>query len=109
MDSTEKWFRCPCPIVDCKNKAKDVAFDWIHRNCYGKMKVSSRGYLQCTKCYKKGDIIDWKFKCEEHDYEALSYQGITLAVSTMCQIEDIDDDWLEEVTDKLKIQRKRLS
>ena len=105
ISHSEVWFKCPCPIVDCKNKAKDVAFQWNHHECSGAMKVSSEGYLLCTKCSTKGDIIDWKFECEYHDFKPLTHQGIIFAISTMCQVEQISDDWLAKVIEKIKQQK----
>lgn len=81
---TEIDFVSPCPVQQCINKNK--TYRWIHSNCGGREKLNSKGELRCLKCSTKGDFIDWRFDCGDHDYEEVSAQGVAHALAVMAQL-----------------------
>ena len=81
---TEIDFISPCPVQQCVNKAK--TYRWIHSECGGREKLNEQGILRCLKCSTKGEFVDWKFDCGEHDYEEVSAQGVAHALAVMAQL-----------------------
>ena len=77
-------FISPCPVQQCINKNK--SYRWIHSDCGGREKLNDQGKLRCLKCDTKGDFIDWKFNCGDHDYESASAQGVAHALAVMAQL-----------------------
>ena len=75
-------FICPCP--KCINKSKQ--YHWTHHNCGGHEKITKEGKIRCLKCGTTGLFIDWKFKCEDHDFEYSSFLGMCYALSVMSQL-----------------------
>ncbi len=99
-------FKAPCPVIGCRNNSKDVAFQWFHADCGKKMYVNSEAQLICENGHR-GDMIDWKFKCENHDYEEASQQGLLLSLTVMATLENIDEDWIMNTCDKVTAQKRK--
>lgn len=93
VESGEVNFVSCCPIVDCPNKRNTVSFQWVHAECWGNMKVVGTGHLRCSRCNLKGEILDWLFQCEYHDYQELSAQGFLFAMSVAAQLQGISPSW----------------
>lgn len=77
-------FISPCPVDKCINKSKQ--YHWTHHDCGGHEKITKEGMIRCLKCGKSGLFIDWQFKCEDHDFEYSSFQGMSHALSVMSQL-----------------------
>lgn len=99
-------FKAPCPVIGCKNNSKDVAFQWYHSNCGQKMYVNSEAYLICESGHS-AEMIDWRFKCDQHDYKEGSQQGLLLALTIMATLENIDEDWILDTCDKVFAQTRK--
>ena len=77
-------FISPCPVDKCINKSKQ--YHWTHYDCGGHEKITKEGKIRCLKCGTTGLFIDWQFKCEDHDFEYSSFQGMSHALSVMSQL-----------------------
>lgn len=99
-------FKAPCPVLGCKNSSKDISFQWYHADCGKKMYVRSDGYLVCD-CGQDGEMIDWNYKCEYHDYEQASEQGLLLALSVLATLQNINVVWVLDTTDKVSAQCRK--
>ena len=103
-------FISPCPIENCKNKRK--MYRWLHNNCGGREKLSSKGIIRCLNCGKKGPFVDWLFDCGEHDFEEISAQGVIHALGVMAQlsVEESEQLFIAETTKEIMkqiIERKK--
>ena len=62
------WLYIPCPVDGCNNNYETY---WAHLNCcpyyiYNRchdFKINSAGYLKCSACNKKAELIRWRFDC----------------------------------------------
>ena len=94
-----------CPIAGCPNNNKPIK--WQHYNCGGYTKINDEGYIRCPKCNVKGKVVDWKFSCENHDFEEPNVQKLISILSVMQQILDIDnDDFIIDLSSIVKDQYK---
>jgi hypothetical protein len=94
-----------CPITGCPNNNKPIK--WQHYNCGGYTKINDEGYIRCPKCNVKGKVVDWKFSCENHDFEEPNVQKLISILSVMQQILDIDnDDFIIDLSSIVKDQYK---
>ncbi len=41
--------------------------------------------IVCDKCYRSGNIFDWYFQCEDHEYRKASDTGVLYALGILCQ------------------------
>lgn len=105
QEGTEFDFIAPCPVAGCSN-SRVGAIHWRHEKCGGTTKVSTAGYIRCVKCSQSGIILDWLFKCEQHEYRRLSFQGLIYALGVMCQLQNITEDVLEIIVDSIQKQKK---
>lgn len=87
MADVEVDFVSCCPVFGCPNNVINKSINWVHSGCGGREKINGRGYLRCIRCNKSGPIIDWRFKCENHDYKEASKYGIANMLSILAQIE----------------------
>lgn len=90
-------FISPCPAAECwRNKEK---FQWIHSNCGKKMYIN----LYAEECENghRGDMIDWLFQCDKHDYQKGSDQGLLLSLTIIAITEKLDKDAIKKITQKL--------
>ena len=87
-------FKSACPVIECKNN-KNV-YHWVHTICGSHEKLNEKGWLRCLNpdCKKTGPIVDWKFKCENHDYKKASLQGLLHAFGLMSSLPDINQTFL---------------
>lgn len=100
-------FIAPCPILGCKNFSADKRFHWTHAACGGRMKVVRTGHLKCSSCLCTGEFLDWCYKCEDHNYKAISYQGMIFAMSVLAQLKGLSGEWFSDVTDRVREQEKK--
>ena len=77
-------FISPCSVEKCVNKSKQ--YHWTHHGCGGYEKITKEGKLKCLKCGKSALFIDWQFKCDDHDSEYSSFQGMCHALCIMSQL-----------------------
>lgn len=87
MSDIELDFIACCPVCGCINNRPDASFHWKHSNCGGYEKINGLGYLRCVKCSKSGPVIDWKFRCENHEYKEASKYGLANMLAMLAQIE----------------------
>lgn len=99
-------FKAPCPIIGCKNSNKDKVFQWYHAGCGKRMYITSEAYLICENGHQ-AEMIDWNFKCENHDYEQTCHQGLLLALSVLSTLQTIDYNWICNTNDKLTSQFRK--
>ena len=76
-------FRTPCPAI-CHQTRPTEVINWVHADCGGEMYVRSDAYLECSKGHSHR-MIDWKFKCSEHDYKEASLDGYIYALYILAQ------------------------
>ena len=87
-------FKSACPVIECKNN-KNV-YHWVHTICGSHEKLNEKGWLRCLNpdCKKTGPIVDWQFKCENHDYKKASLQGLLHAFGLMSSLPNINQTFL---------------
>jgi hypothetical protein len=107
MEESEFDVIAPCPVVGCSNSSSSKKFNWKHYDCNGKTKISKEGYIRCSRCRESADIVDWLFKCDQHDFKPLSRQGILLAVNIMVQSQNIPSKWQTDIMKKILAQQMR--
>jgi hypothetical protein len=99
-------FNAPCPVLDCPNNSREKRFTWYHAKCKGEMYVTENAELVCEKGHS-APMLDWRFRCENHDYDEPNPQGLLLALTIIAQMQDVDSLWLCDVSDKLSKQTRR--
>jgi len=99
-------FNAPCPVVGCPNQDKNKRFQWYHKKDNKKMYVNEQAELFCENGHKS-PMLDWRFKCENHDYQPASSQGLLFALSILAQLEKIDPIWLLNNMDLISNQTRR--
>ena len=87
-------FKSACPVIECKNNK--TIYHWVHKNCGSHEKLNEKGWLRCLNpyCQQTGPIVDWNFKCEDHDYKKASLQGLLHAFGLMSSLPDINQTFL---------------
>jgi hypothetical protein len=96
-------FKCPCPIIGCPNNNINVKFSWVHATDDKKMYVTSNAELICEKEHS-ASMLDWNYKCENHDYLQASKQGLLLSLVVIAQLQNIDPFWILDISDKISKQ-----
>jgi len=95
-EMTEIDFICRCPC--CENK---TMYRWVHSNCsYGSQgeTINADAIIKCKGCNTSGVILDWKFKCKNHDYKECSKQGAGDALSCILNIKGIPKSFKKKLT-----------
>ncbi len=87
-------FKSACPVIECKNNKK--IYHWVHTICGSHEKLNEKGWLRCLNpdCKKTGPIVDWQFKCENHDYKKASLQGLLHAFGLMSSLPNINQTFI---------------
>ena len=87
MADTEVDFVSCCPVSGCSNNNRFTKLNWTHNNCGGYEKLNGLGNLRCIRCGTSGPIIDWKFRCESHEYKKSSQYGLMNMLAIFAEIE----------------------
>lgn len=81
---TEVPFETPCPACRGSRKIK-----WRHSNCNNSSMgetINEDAIIRCNGCGTEGVILDWRFKCENHDFKYCSKQGVGDALSCILNL-----------------------
>ena len=84
---TEIPFETPCPSCRGSKKIK-----WRHAFCSNSSRgetINEDAIIKCNGCGTKGVILDWKFKCENHDFKECSKQGAGDALSCILNLDSV--------------------
>ena len=87
MANIEIDFITSCPVSGCPNNNCFTKLNWTHHNCGGYEKINGKGCLRCVRCNRNGPVIDWRFRCEHHDFKKASSYGLSNMLSILAQIE----------------------
>lgn len=94
-------FFTPCPVEGCKNNKEK--YQWIHAYCGKKMYINSDAELECENGHC-ADMIDWFFRCENHDFQKCSKQSLLLCLTIIAKTEKLDDNAIKSICLKLALQ-----
>ena len=91
-------FIAPCPADQCRKN--NERFQWVHADCGKKMYINLYAELECENGHR-GNMIDWLFQCDKHDYEKCSKQGLLLSLTIIATTEKLDNNALKTMTQNL--------
>lgn len=93
---TEIPFETPCPACRGSRKIK-----WRHSKCSNSIlgeTINGDAIIRCKGCGTEGVILDWKFKCENHDYKECSKQGAGDALSCILNLDSVETSFKVKLT-----------
>ena len=93
---TEVPFETPCPACRGSRKIK-----WRHANCsnsYRGETINEDAIIKCNGCGTKGEILDWRFKCENHDFKECSGQGAGDDLSCIINLSSVPSSFKVKLT-----------
>ena len=93
-------FITPCPASHHISLPNEK-INWIHtsNDCGAEMYVTKEAHLKCSNGHSHR-MVDWKFKCSDHDYKAASAQGYIYALFVLAQT-GTPQDWIRETNANL--------
>jgi hypothetical protein len=97
-------FEGPCPVVGCNNNKAGVILKWVHAKDNKNMYITQKAELVCANGHK-ASMLDWNFKCEFHDYQPASFQGLLYALTVIVQLKNIDEEWIIDMTERILKQQ----
>ena len=93
---TEIPFETPCPACRGGRKIK-----WRHSGCSNSSMgetINEDAIIRCKGCGTHGVILDWRFKCENHDFKECSKQGAGDALSCILNLDSVPQSFKVKLT-----------
>ena len=95
---TKYRFKTPCPSK-CHITRPTKVIEWTHSGCGGHMYVRADAHLECSDGHSHR-MIDWKFKCSDHNYEKASRDGYLYALFILAQT-GTPQEWIRDTNKNL--------
>lgn len=97
-------FIAPCPIHNCSRNNEKFQFQWFHSDCGGKFYINTEAEFECENGHRV-NMRDLNFKCENHDCEKSSSQGLLLSICFIAKTQNLDYDTIKKMNNKLMDQK----